>query len=264
MVGKAESERMLFKNKLKTAELVLGTWVSSSDPLVSEAVAQSAFEFLIVDCEHGLMDTSAMLMNLIVARAAGNKTLVRLADNDTHSFMRALDGGADGLLLPRVETVEEVRRAVEICKYPPVGKRGFGPLRAASYYRDIEGYTATANDSFVVIVQIETAQALEALDGILAVEGLDGVLVGRNDLAGSLGLPRDHANAELNAISAQILAKAKQRGMIRAIATGGGGETTEHLMSLNANVIAAGGYIEYMVSGMDAHFARLRDGWSSK
>ena len=264
MVGKAESERMLFKNKLKTAELVLGTWVSSSDPLVSEAVAQSAFEFLIVDCEHGLMDTSAMLMNLIVARAAGNKTLVRLADNDTHSFMRALDGGADGLLLPRVETVEEVRRAVEICKYPPVGKRGFGPLRAASYYRDIEGYTATANDSFVVIVQIETAQALEALDDILAVEGLDGVLVGRNDLAGSLGLPRDHANAELNAISAQILAKAKQRGMIRAIATGGGGETTAHLMSLNANVIAAGGYIEYMVSGMDAHFAKLRDGWSSK
>jgi 2-keto-3-deoxy-L-rhamnonate aldolase RhmA len=249
---------MQFKQRLKTAELVLGTWVSSSDPLVSEAVAQSGFEFLIIDCEHGLMDTSAMLMNLIAARAAGNRTLVRLADHDTHSFMRALDGGADGILLPRVETVDEVRRAVEICKYPPVGKRGFGPLRAASYYRNIEGYAANANDSVVIIVQIETAGALEAIDDILAVEGLDGVLVGRNDLAGSLGLVRDHGNPELNAIAADILSRAKKRGMIRAIATGGGGETAASLMNLNANVIAAGGYIEYMVAGMDAHLAALR------
>jgi 2-keto-3-deoxy-L-rhamnonate aldolase RhmA len=258
MVAGKPGDHMTLKERLKTSDFTLGTWVGGTDPLVIEAVAQSDFEFLIIDCEHGLIDRSGLVLNLVVAKAAGKPAIVRLADSDVPSFMSALDGGADGILLPRVETVAEVRRAVALCKYPPVGQRGFGPLRAARYYRDIDGYTARANDDVIVMVQIETASALAAIDEILGIEGLDGILVGRNDLAGSLGLERSHGNAELNAIAAGVLARARRRGMISAIATGGGGETLARLRDMNANMVAAGGHIEYLVRGIDSYLSEVR------
>ena len=177
-----------FRHRLRTAEMVLGTWTGTSDPMIVEAMASSTAEFLVIDGEHGALGRQGILTSLIAARAGGARTLVRLGGDDPVHMMAALDSGADGIIVPRVRSAAEVVRAVDQCRYPPQGSRGFGPRQAGGYHRHEERYLEEANRSVTLLVQIETAEAYADLDEILDVEGLDGVLVGRNDLALSMGL----------------------------------------------------------------------------
>lgn len=250
--------KQTFRSEVKSADLLLGTWVGSTDPMVTEAVAQSDFDFVILDAEHGSLDRMPLLINLIAARAGGARTIVRLGGDDPVHYMHALDNGADGVLVPRVKTAAEVARAVNLCRYPPEGVRGFGPHRAGGYYRHEDRYTATANDVIAVIVQIETREALDNLSEILEVEGLDGVLVGRNDLAGALGMNRDHNDPRMLSICADILRGARARGLARGIAASLDAEAIPALHELGANVIAAGGDLEFMVSAMDSYLSAIR------
>ena len=246
-----------FREQLQNSDLVLGTWVGSTDPMVVEAIASSRFEFLILDAEHGSLDRGSLLMNLISARAGGARTLVRLGGDDPVQYMHALDNGADGVIVPRVRNVTDVEQAVAMCRYPPLGRRGFGPRYAGGYYRNEREYVAAANDLVVVLVQIETKDAIENLEEILNVPGLDGVLVGRNDLAAELGLPRDHHDPELLAVTERVLSAARERGLTRAIAAEIDPEAPGELMKLGANVVAAGGDLEFIVNGVDTFIRRV-------
>jgi 2-keto-3-deoxy-L-rhamnonate aldolase RhmA len=247
-----------FRDIIKTRELLLGTWISSTDPTVVEAIAQSDFDFIIFDCEHGGIDRVELVTNLIAASAAGRRSIVRLGGDDVVNYMHPIDSGADGVLVPRIRTAGEVRRAVDLCRYPPIGSRGYGPRRAGGYTRRDNAYAAGANDSVAVMVQIETREAVDNLDEILAVEGLDGVLVGRNDLAGSLGLPRDHQNPELLEVTEAVLTQARSAGLARGIACGADPQSVELAQRLGANLIGAGNDYDFLVRAIDGFIGAVR------
>lgn len=240
-----------FRDSLKQAELLVGTAVTTTDPLIVEAIAGSRLDFVMIDGEHGGLDAQAITSGILATNVCGMRSFVRLAGDDPVRFMQPLDAGADGIVVPRVKTPDDVRRAIDLARYPPEGSRGYGPKRAGRYGRHEEAYVARANGDTAVLVQIETREGLDNLDEILSVIGLDGILVGRNDLSGSLGLPRDHKDPELLRVSAKILDTARQRGLVRGIAAGTDFRSVAELEELGANLVLAGDDFSFLVKGLD-------------
>ncbi len=247
-----------FKVRVKGDDLLLGIWVSTCDPMMAEAVALADVDFLILDTEHAPLTASDVLMHQIVADSARCPLLVRIGADEPVGYMLALDGGATGVVVPRVKTAEDVQRAIDYSYYPPMGSRGFGPRRVSAYFRDVDAYVETANEFTTVIVQIETREAVDNLDAILAIPGLDGILVGRNDLAGSLGLSRDPNDGALAEVSRQILTAARQAGLGRGIACSAHAAAIPPLRDLGATMIAAGIDVEYLARAVDSFLLEAR------
>jgi 2-dehydro-3-deoxyglucarate aldolase/4-hydroxy-2-oxoheptanedioate aldolase len=176
------------RQKLHSGQTCLGTWVNFADPCIYELLAGAGYDFLLMDAEHGAMDTMDVQTNLMATKATGAATVVRVAWNEPWMIKRVLDSGAAGVLVPLVRTAEDVRRAVEASLYPPAGIRGFGPRRPSDYERSAAAYVANANDHMVVWVQVEHIDAVNNIKEIVQVPHLDGVFIGSNDLSGSLGL----------------------------------------------------------------------------
>jgi len=183
---------------LKTGKAVLGTMiVQLRAPAFIQLFASYGLEYLIIDMEHGSysFETAADLIQ--VARLAGITPLVRVNEPHYHLISRLLDAGAQGILTPRVETVEKVQKLLAASHYPPQGERGFSRLAAHLNYADVDvaGYVEYANKNLVNLIQIETLRGVEEIDALVAVPGVDGVIVGMEDLALSLGLGGDTRHA---------------------------------------------------------------------
>jgi len=177
------------REKIARGEVVLGTHVSLTDPAITELLGLVGFDALWIDTEHTAIDRGTLLTHLMAARASGAAAFVRLPWNDAVLAKPVLDMGPDGLIFPMIRTATEARAAVSACLYPPAGIRGYGPNRASDY-GTMNGahYLEAAASRFWRVMQIEHVDAVENLEGILAVDGVDAVIVGPNDLAGSIGL----------------------------------------------------------------------------
>lgn len=180
------------KNKLRRAllerQVTLGGWIQIGHPAVAEVIARAGFDWACVDLEHGAIDLETTAN---IFRALGNFDCVpvaRLPLNDPIWIHRTLDAGARGLIIPMVKTAAEAEAAVREARYPPRGARGFGYSRANLYGADFDSYIASANDEIAMVMQIEHRDAIENLDAILSVDGVDGVIIGPLDLSGSLGV----------------------------------------------------------------------------
>jgi len=202
-----------FRERLRSNDFLVGTWLTLLDPTVPELLAGSGFDLLVADGEHGPVATSDLVQMLIATRAAGVPILYRVAANEPVRIMHALDAGASGVVIPQVRTVADVERAVAWCRYPPAGLRGIAPRRPSDFGRQAAEYMAGANDAVTCCVQIETREALEALDAILEVPGLDTILVGPNDLAASLGHTNRITEPEVEAAIAHIIERATAHGI---------------------------------------------------
>lgn len=179
---------MSLKQKLKSKELTIGSWLTLPSTEVAEIMLQAGFDWLTVDMEHSAI-TLSEAQDLIQVISLGGKTpLVRVTDNDPNKIKRVMDAGAVGVIVPMVKTAEEARRAVDAVKYPPHGKRPVGFGRAQGYGVTFEKYKEWQKSESVVIVQIEHLDALSNLEGIFSVEGVDGYIVGPYDLSGSMGI----------------------------------------------------------------------------
>jgi 2-dehydro-3-deoxyglucarate aldolase len=205
------TQKPTFRSRLLAHECLLGTVVSLPNPAVSEILADAGFDWLFVDLEHSSMDPSDATG---ILQAAGSRVdcILRLPLNDEIWIKKGLDTGAAGVMIPQVSTPEDARRAVRWCKYPPQGARSVGASRAHGYGAHLQEYLDHANQDTAVIVQIETAEAVRNIHAILAVEGVDGVLIGPFDLSASLGLPGqvDHPSV-LDAIAAVRAACLEQK-----------------------------------------------------
>jgi 2-dehydro-3-deoxyglucarate aldolase/4-hydroxy-2-oxoheptanedioate aldolase len=177
------------KDKILKKELVIGTHIATSDPVASEIVCTAGFDFVWIDGEHGAMDRKDINLHIMAVRGQGVAPFVRVPWNDPVLVKPILDMGPAGMVFPFVKTAEEARLAVASCKYPPKGIRGFAPIRANNY-GSMEGdeYLEMSKTEPWVIVQIEHVEAVNNLEEIIAVEGIDTILVGANDLSGSIGL----------------------------------------------------------------------------
>jgi 2-dehydro-3-deoxyglucarate aldolase/4-hydroxy-2-oxoheptanedioate aldolase len=165
----------------------LGTWLMSAAPSTAEALGFCGFDFLVVDMEHVAIEVSDMASILRAVSGTPADAVVRIAWNDQVLIKRVLDGGARSVMVPFVQTAEEARAAVSFTRYPPDGVRGVAAIHRGSRYGRIDGYFARANQDVAVIVQIETAAAVERIAEIAAVPGIDALFLGPGDLAASMG-----------------------------------------------------------------------------
>lgn len=176
------------KEKISRGELVIGTVISLSDPIVSEILCRCGFDFIWIDGEHSAMDNGDINLHIMAVGRSGIAPFVRIAWNDPVIAKPILDMGPAAIIFPYIRTAEEAELAVKSCKYPPRGIRGFGPNRANDYsLMDNEEYLSLSEKEPWIIIQIEHIDAVNNLEKILKVEGIDSILVGPNDLSGSIG-----------------------------------------------------------------------------
>ena len=202
-----------FKKKLHGGQLCLGAWATLTDPVVPEVMSHLGFDWLLIDTEHTAITIDTLQMMMLMIQRGGTPAIVRLPWNDPVMIKQALDVGADGILAPMVHNADEARKAVEAAKYPPQGTRGFGPRVASDFFRRVEEYAHEANDRTVVMVQIEHIDAVNNLDDILQVPGLDGILIGPSDLSFSMGIPLQWDHPELIDTIKLVAQKARTAGI---------------------------------------------------
>lgn len=176
-----------FRKALADGRPRVGTIITLEAPAVAERLAEAGFDWLFLDGEHAPLD-SARLQGIL--QAVGNRCpcLIRVPAIDEVWVKQALDIGADGVIVPRIRSADEARRVVHWCRYPPEGARSVGVGRAQGYGARLDDYLARANDEIAVVIQIEHADAIEALEDIAAVKGVDALFVGPYDLSASLGV----------------------------------------------------------------------------
>lgn len=193
------------KIKLKNGRKTIGGFLQTLSPVAAEIMSQSAFDWLIVDMEHAPGSYENLQAQLQAMNGSGVVPFARAPWNDLVAIKKILDTGVMGVLVPYVNTREEAEAAVAACKYPPVGVRGVaGSPRAAGYTRNVLPYLTTANEETIVMVAVETMEAVQNLDEILQVEGLDGIFIGPVDLASSMGFLGDPSRPEVQQVIAQI------------------------------------------------------------
>lgn len=176
------------RRKLAAGESAPGAWVTLRDPAVTEVMAGSGLDWVLVDTEHAPFSPESLAAILMGYEGTSAVSLVRVGWNDQVLIKTCLDMGFGGVLVPQVASVEEAQRAVAACRYPPQGIRGFGPRRASYYGRTMDDYVRLANSVIFAGIQIEHVRAVEDIENIFDVEGLDFAFLGPMDLSASMGL----------------------------------------------------------------------------
>jgi 2-keto-3-deoxy-L-rhamnonate aldolase RhmA len=198
-----------FRHLLMTAghQAPLGTWILSASPLVAEAVGHAGFDWGVIDMEHSPLDMMEVVHLLQALSATRMVPVVRVPWNDAVTVKRVLDAGATSLLFPFVQTGDEARHAVAATRYPPRGVRGMAAMSRASRFGTAPNYLKTASEGIGVVVQLETLAAVDALESIVDVDGVDAVFIGPADLSASMG----HVGQPTHPAVMDVMARAAQR-----------------------------------------------------
>ena len=207
--------------KWRAGEQTIGGWLSLANTHIAEMMANAGFDWLCIDLQHGLLDYRDLLHMLPAISTTAVTPIVRVSGNDPKEIMKVLDAGALGVIVPLVNNREDALAAISACRYPPVGTRSFGPLRAALYGG--RGYATEANGQIACIAMIETREGIENLESIVTTPGLDAIYVGPSDLALALGLPaRGDTDDPLHLAAVDsILSTCKKHGLPVGIHTNG-------------------------------------------
>lgn len=248
-------ERNLVKAKLRAGKPAIGAWISSASGICAEAMAQVGWDWLLVDVQHSLIGHENMVRCLQAITGRGPLPIVRVAWNEPVPIMRVLDAGAMGIVVPMVNSAEEAKRAVGASKYAPVGFRSSGGSRIAPYVGD---YFTWANNEILVVVMLETTQAVERAEEIMAVPGVDACLIGPADLAASLGFhPRDIArHPEHEEAVQKVLAAGKKVGTPVGYVCPNA-EVVDKRAGQGFQFLSCGGDLSYMTAGANAEFAKI-------
>jgi len=238
------------KQRLASGASAVGISCRLGSPFLAEVLALSGFHFLYLDWQHGLTSYDSLVGMLQATARTGATPLVRVPANDPALIGHALDAGAEGIIVPLVDSADDARRAVAACRYPPAGVRSFGPLRA---HYSIGSDTDRANGEVLCLVMIETRTGVEHVEEICAVTGVDGCYIGPNDLANSLGLPTSSAilPGEHEAAVQAITAAAQRHGLVTAMS----GDPVE-LGARGIRMINMGSDFACFSDGLDRALAR--------
>jgi 4-hydroxy-2-oxoheptanedioate aldolase len=209
-----------FKAQLKAGTPKLGLFLNSHSPTVAEQLAHSGYDWLLVDSQHGPMGYEKLSSMLCGIASGGAKSLVRVGGySDRPGIQQSLDMGADGVLVPYINTAEEARAAVSCTKYPTAGTRSvYFPQRSMNK-EGLLGYAGGANKNLIVALQVETADCIKNIDEIAAVPGVDILFLGQNDLCMSMGLyekyefPHMYTSPELGAATDKLVAAARKNNV---------------------------------------------------
>jgi 4-hydroxy-2-oxoheptanedioate aldolase len=206
------------KTKLRAGEMCLGAQIALSDPAVAEIFGRAGFDWLVLDTEHTASNEQTVRAMLQAAVHTSAVALARPLRLDPDQIRRFLDLGSPGILCPFINTAEEARLFVSACRYPPAGIRGYGPRRAGVYGFDVDEYMQIANDCMICIPIIESRRAIENIESIVAVDGIDGVSVGPMDLSIDMGMFRQFEHRDYLAAVEKVRQACKKHG--KAMGTG--------------------------------------------
>lgn len=188
------------KEKLQKNELTVGSWLSLAHPAIAEMMAKIGFDWLTVDMEHSAITLPQAQSLVQVIGLSGCVPLVRVGENNSGLIKRVMDAGAHGVIVPMVNSRDDAEKAVSAVRYPPLGTRGVGLARAQGYGLSFEEYKTWLEKESLVIVQIEHIKAIENLEEILDVPGIDASIIGPYDLSGSLGFPGEFEREEVQRV----------------------------------------------------------------
>ena len=212
--------RNKFKAALAAGKLQIGLWISLCSNIGAEIVSDSGFDWMLLDTEHSPNEIPDLVGQLQAMQASSTTPIIRPAWNDAVLAKRCLDIGAQTLLFPYVQNVEEAKRAVASTRYPPHGIRGVSTSARASRYGRVPGYLSKADAEICVLVQVETRPALDQLEAIAAVDGVDGVFIGPADLSASLGFLGNPQHADAQAAMHDAVKRLKKVGKPAGMLTG--------------------------------------------
>jgi 2-keto-3-deoxy-L-rhamnonate aldolase RhmA len=202
-----------FRQALASKGVPVGTWLMSGTASTAEALGRAGFDWLLIDMEHVPIEFRDTWQLLQAVGCTPATAIVRLAANDPVLAKRALDMGAQTLMFPFVETADDARRAVASIKYPPLGTRGYAAMHRASGYGTRASYSTQANDTTACIVQLETPAAIERLELIAAVPGVDALFVGPGDLSAAMGKIGNLKDDAVQALIGDAAQRARRIGM---------------------------------------------------
>jgi len=204
------NESISLKSKLRNRELTIGSWLTLGHTSIAEIMAKAGFDWLTVDMEHSAITLHQAQQLIQVIELGGCVPLVRVGVNDANLIKRVMDCGAHGVIVPMINTREDAENAVGAVKYPPHGFRGMGLARAQSYGINFEGYRKWNEIQSVVIVQVEHIRAVENLEAILSVEGVDAFIIGPYDISASLGVPGQFDHPDMTSALTRVLDTARR------------------------------------------------------
>ena len=224
-----EFQRNAFKHALAQGKLQIGLWLSLCSNIAAEIVSDSGFDWILLDTEHSPNEIPDLVTQLQAVQRGTATPIIRPAWNDAILAKRTLDIGAQTLLFPYVQSVEEAKRAVASTRYPPQGVRGVAVAARASRYGRVPGYLTKANEEICVLVQVETRTALDQIEAIAQVDGIDGVFIGPSDLAASLGHLGNPQHADAQKAMHDAVTRLKAVGKPAGILTGNEEEARRYI-----------------------------------
>ena len=235
------------KAKIREGKPVVGASVSLESPVANKIMGQAGFDFLLIDAQHNPIGVESLDRLISGLLPTESEIIVRVLWNDGPLINQALDMGADGVIIPMVNTREQAEGAVAASKYRPDGTRSWSPLRPERYGGP-EAYARVANEELLVLPQVETAEAVENLDDILQVDGIDAIMVGPTDLAISLGHPPRIGVPEVDEVIAHVLARCRSFDVPFGIFTNAL-ETAEHWLTSGGQIAIAVGDVGLLTEG---------------
>jgi len=246
-----------FKRALKAGKVQIGLWSSLSSSYSVEVIAGAGYDWILLDCEHSPNDLENLLTQLQAAAPYPSHPVVRVPWNDMVTIKRVLDVGAQSLLIPYVSTAEEARAAVSYTRYPTAGVRGVAGTTRATRFGRIKDYAKRAHEEICVLVQVETQGALDNIEAICAVEGVDGVFIGPADLHASLGYTGEIANPKVKPMIDEAIRRIRKAGKAPGILTPNEADA-KHWLGCGGLFVAVGADVGILARGAEALAAKFK------
>ncbi|HYN11177.1 MAG TPA: HpcH/HpaI aldolase/citrate lyase family protein [Burkholderiales bacterium] len=246
-----------FKRALKAGKAQIGLWSSLSSNYTVEVIAGAGFDWILLDMEHSPNDLESALTQLQAAAPYPSHPVVRVPWNDMVSIKRLLDIGAQSLLVPYVSTPAEARQAVSYTRYPPGGVRGVAGTTRATRFGRVKDYARRAQEEICLLVQVETQQALDSIEAICGIDGVDGVFIGPADLHASLGYPGEIANPKVKPLIDDAIRRIRKAGKAPGILTPSEADA-RHWLECGALFVAVGADVGILARGAEALAAKFK------
>jgi 4-hydroxy-2-oxoheptanedioate aldolase len=250
------------KNKLKqilaSKKVAIGTWIAITDMYSVELIAGLGFDWLLVDMEHIPIGKESLRAILMAIKGSDSTPIVRVAGATVENIQSALDLGAQGIMVPMINSVADAEHAVRCCRYPPQGRRGFGPIRASRYLKHAEQYRSEANNEMLFFAQIETPEAVENAAAILATPGVDGIYIGNADLANFMNHDAKAGSANVQRVVDDLIKTAVHAAMPIGLPTWSRAEFNRYA-ELGATVLTIGSDLSFLASQAETTLKGLRE-----
>jgi 2-keto-3-deoxy-L-rhamnonate aldolase RhmA len=245
------------KARLRRGDIVYSAWLTFSSPAIAELIAGYDFDVLLVDMEHTSIGLETVESVLAAVGRWDPVVIVRVPSHDPALIKRLLDIGADGIMAPQVMNVEAARALIAAVKYPPVGRRGYGPRRTSDFFRH-PGYFDQANDNTFVMLQIEHIDAVAQAEQIAALPGLDVLCLGPADLAVSLGLVHEQGNSRVTEAMDRVFAAAAKHSLPVCMGRYERARDQPELVRKGARFVIASDDLVVLRNGLSHHLQEAR------